>query len=151
LLDIIAEPSNKVTALYPPSFLRKTNQNYRTGTSSVHILEKPLSPLFVGLRFKHHDPFLKTFNEKTSRLFEAGLTDRWMYGFKPIPPKEEVGPQVLTMDHIGIGFLVCIVPLLFATVIFAFEICSKFIKNAWLSILKSVVEKILVRSLYVRK
>lgn len=35
---------------------------------------------------------------------------------------DEIGPQVLTMDHLGLGFLVCLIPLGLAIVLFSWKL-----------------------------
>lgn len=45
---------------------------------------------------------------------------------------DEIGPQVLTLDHLGLGFLVCLIPLVLAGTVFCAEVIFKATKILFL-------------------
>lgn len=133
-LNIIAEPSNKGTIVLLPSILHRTyNTEYRSGTSSLLVVDESIHLLFVGMEFKLFSPFLEAFNEKIDWMISSGLPQFWHNNFvnprnlKRIP--EEIGPQVLTMDHLEIAFKVCLSPLILSVFVFVVEVCVASLKN----------------------
>lgn len=107
------------------------NRVYRSGTSSILLLKEKLRSLFIGLAFKPFSPFYEILNEKIFRMVSAGLIDYWMN--RSMNPRgstafdENVGPQVLTMEHLAIGFKVCLVPLAISLTVFFFEMGRKYL------------------------
>lgn len=82
--------------------------------------------LNYGLVHKARSPFIKILEKKIVQLFEAGLTDLWikrMVTSDGIKRKlDDVGPQVLTLEHLEIGFVVWLVALAFTIPVFLVEI-----------------------------
>lgn len=105
------------------------NYLYRSGESSVTRLETTFTSAFLALMFKPFSPFFESFNEEIDQLISSGLISYWIniagnkYGFKR--KISEIGPEVLTMEHLGIGFLVCFIPLVISFVVFIAEVFSK--------------------------
>lgn len=128
-LDWIAEPENKFTTLEIHNMIRVVS-NYRSGTSSVlHLKEKSLT-FFAAFCFVRFSPFYELFNELMSNLAAGGIYD-FLYEsiLNPLGSKlkiDEIGPQVLTMEHLMIGFQVCSVLLIFSTIVFGLEIALKY-------------------------
>lgn len=79
--------------------------------------------------FKPFSPFFESFNMKIDQLVSSGLISYWVniagnkYGYKR--KISEIGPEVLTMEHLGIGFLVCFIPLFIGFLVFIAEVLSK--------------------------
>lgn len=125
-LQIVAEPENKATTLASPLVLTRIHRNFRNGFSSLLMLEENLQFVYFGLVFDPFSPFTKTFNDETVRLVEAGIADYWfrkMSNPTGITRKiEKIEPQVLTLDHLGIGFLFCIISLTFSIAVFIVEV-----------------------------
>lgn len=125
-LEIVAEPDNKFASCGVPQFLSHIENNLRNGFTSILMLETPIQNTQVGLIFKPLSPFYEMMNVKTMELVESGLIGLWIQ--KKTNGKlirrviEEIGPQVLTMDHLEIGFLVCSVPLMLSVMVFILEL-----------------------------
>lgn len=129
LLNVIVEPENKATSMFQLTYYTHLNREHRSGTLSIYYIQTRFSSVLAGPGFKRSHHLLKTINEKTSRFFEAGLTDFWTKE-EIKNPDDPIEPEVLTMDHIGIGLVCCIVPLILASLIFLLEIIhSKVNKN----------------------
>lgn len=81
-------------------------KDYRSGVSSIKT--QALRTMYTGLTLQKFSPFYEILNE-------------------------EIGPQVLTTDHLRIGFIFCIVLVSFAIVAFVAEIAipgmKKFFRN----------------------
>lgn len=137
LLNLLAEPENKFTTLLNQEYLNSIHGTYRDGTSSIHVLDETVAPLIAGQQFKEFDPLKKTFDEKFSRLYESGLINK-LHERNSLK-EEEIGPEILTMDHIGIGFLCCIAPLMIALGVFFLEIEHKAVKKVLKNITESIV------------
>jgi len=91
------------------------------------MIDKTLMTLQMGLFYQNFTPYFQVFNDVTMRLFEAGITDHISAktGFYPKAlqrPEDEIGPQVLNMDHLEIGFLACCVVMVVAALVFLLEV-----------------------------
>lgn len=102
--------------------LQKLSKRFRSGITSLNYIDKDFRPLVAGLSYKPHHILANKFSEKTSRLFEAGFNKFWFKQIREKVETEEIGPEVLTLDHIGIGFVSCIVILTIAAAVFVLEI-----------------------------
>lgn len=103
---------------------------YRSGISSlVYMKDIRNSPRVFWI--KPFSPFYETFKEKIELLISNGVVFHWWdkflnpKGFKRI--EDDIGPQVLTYEHLEIGFMVCLVPLSLSVVAFVFEAIKSFI------------------------
>lgn len=90
------------------------------------MLEEKIKMLTLGLKFKPFSPFIDILNKKIGELAAGGLINYWsdsMLNPKGIKQSiEEIGPQVLTMDHLAIGFLFCAIPFILCFVALVSEI-----------------------------
>lgn len=80
--------------------------------------------------FQPDAPFFDTIKTLTMKMIDAGLIQRVLPNmFKDFDEQkpEDIGPQVLTMDHLGIGFLACLVPMVSACITLVFEKILAFI------------------------
>lgn len=131
-LNFVAEPENKAVALGFEYFLEEINANYISGFSSLKILKEPFRNAFIGIRFSAFSAFYDVVNEHIKRLFDTGFIqyyrrERTRRTF--ISKADEIiGPQVLTMEHLGVGFMFCVIPLAIAAVLLAVEILIPQIK-----------------------
>lgn len=79
----------------------------------------------MSFKVKPFSPYIDTINKKAMQMFEAGLFVLWFRKSKNLrdfkEQIDEVGPQVLTMDHLGVGFIICLIPLAISTVVFVIE------------------------------
>lgn len=78
------------------------------------------------LYFPAHHRFYHTFNEKFKQMSEAGLIGHFIQEAKEMyirnTPQEHVEPfKELTLEELEAGFVVSVVPLLVATVVFCSE------------------------------
>jgi hypothetical protein len=105
--------------------------SYRSGFSSVFESEEEVFPSYVG--FMMTNALKDVIHFRASQLHESGII--WHFikqesDFKSKP--EEIGPQVLKLEHLKAGFVI-ICGLLGASVfVFAIECLSKLLKKALL-------------------
>lgn len=121
---IVVEPENKAVSQTTDGFFKIfLNQKYRSGTSSLRALDEVLQLMTGGCGFKKFSPFFEVFNEKIGQLIAAGVLKEFNERFLPsIKTKtDEIGPQVLTMEHLGLGFIACLIPLGLAIAVFCME------------------------------
>lgn len=122
---ITVEPENKAVAQTTDGYLTtRLHKKYRGGVSSLHALNEIVQVIPGGCGFKRFSPFFKTFNEFIGIYIAAGLSTSIEKMFAPeIQTKaDDIGPQVLTMEHLALGFIACLIPLALATAIFLIEL-----------------------------
>ena len=111
--NIAAEPSNNAIVESNRGSLAYyiDNAAYRSGTTSLTYMEENSKLVYTGIVFNDSSPFIEVYNEKLGWLKTGGLLDYWKL-YEYLPPKlEEIGPQILTLDHLRVAFLLCFAPL----------------------------------------
>lgn len=128
-LDIIAEPKNERTLIITSQFLNILEKSrYRSGKPSFRFLNVEERTIMLAFAMTPFDPFFEEFDEKIQKLLEAGVCPYRLNGdIIPIDGKndlydEEVPALVLSMDDLGIGFIVCLIPLTLSVFVFAIEL-----------------------------
>lgn len=124
---MVSKPENKLCVFDNKHIYDIIHQKkYRSGISSLHILERPTSLTFYGIPLKPYSPFNHLLNDIVLRLAAAGIFENdyknfyYSNGHKRTL-QEDIGPQVLTMEHVEIGFLVCLIPCFLSIVAFVLE------------------------------
>lgn len=135
-LNIISDPSTKgVTIMTDDQFNQAENRVFRSGFSSLSILDEGLTTFFVGLSFDDFDPYYETFNSKICQLFEAGIIS--LHHKIYVNPKgiervaEPIDTQVLSMEHLGVGFLIYLSSLAISFIVFLGEITFSYFKKQY--------------------
>lgn len=107
------------------------NYAYRSGISSILVLEQAIETSIAATSFETFDPFFELHNEMMGRLMDSGILFRLNElflnpnGFKMRMKNELIGAQVLTMDHLLIGFQICLAVLSISAIAFAVEVATK--------------------------
>lgn len=135
--DLIAEPANRATTIAVRSVLSHIEINlYRHGKSSRLILSERFKMFYIGLIFKPFSPFYEPVNILIWQLTACGLIDYWINNdFNPkrrTSILEDIGPQILTFEHLAIGFQVCLMPMFLSLVSITIEIGSKYFLKKYL-------------------
>lgn len=137
--DQVAEPLNRKTTMSTRSnFRRFQNLAYRTGLSSLAVLDDNILTTCFGFTFTSVSPFYETFTEKIGQMISSGLYEKWQgehdlhYERSKIVKlrNEEVGPQVLTLDHLCICFQLWLIPLTLSFVVFLYEVLNIRVRQA---------------------
>jgi hypothetical protein len=108
------------------------SETYRSGVASVFVADENVGPKYIG--FIMSPPLNDIITLKASQLQEAGITQRFIKSkflrgveFKP----EEIGPQVLTLQHLKTGFVMIFCLLASSVAVFAVEIAPKLARMFW--------------------
>lgn len=95
------------------------NRVFRTGFSSINILKE------VSSAFADFSPFYEILDGESLRMFAGGILQLALHfkvnskGKKKV--EEEIDPQVLSMDHLEIGCVFCLIPLSIGALAFLVE------------------------------
>jgi uncharacterized membrane protein len=75
-------------------------------------------------------PLFEKFNEQIDRMISHGIINYLYRRFQDISRKnEDIGPQVMTIDHIGIGFVVVLIFLGMSLIVFIIEVVVHRLSN----------------------
>jgi len=131
--DKTAEPENYYTMYVLRNWVHMlTKTKYRNGAPSLLLLEKTIKEIWDGFAFPRFSPYFEEFNEKISRMGSSGLISYWIEQEAPeLNDKlevEEIGPQILTVDQLAVGFYVCLVSIVIAMMAFLCEVLIPFLQ-----------------------
>lgn len=145
---MIADLENNMAMIGQLSFISKLhNLQYYSGTSSILVLKENIETVFFATTFTKFDPFIEIHNKMMGRLADSGILN--LFYAVHVNPKgfvsknDEIGPQVLTMDHLMIGFQICLAVMVASFVAFVVEITLKRYQNITMKIKVKVVSKML--------
>jgi hypothetical protein len=122
--DAYVEPENRMSLLGAPrSTLRKTLV-HRPELMSIFIADENVFPLFDVLKSK--GPAQERFFQKASQVYESGIFHR-VTELDDVFRKtsNEIGPQVLTLEHLRAGFVVFMAFLGLSFAVFLFELAPR--------------------------
>lgn len=130
----VVEPENKLS--FPSTSVALPyihNNHYRSGFSSLFKLKESFITVFNSIRHEPFNPFYESINTFLGDLAAGGFLNYWEQlllnprGFEI--KIDKIGPQVLTMDHLLVGFKICLVPLIVSMLVFLVEIAIKCFKD----------------------
>ena len=104
-----------------------------------------------GIVFNDLMPFLKTFKDLISYATSGGLMQMWFKDFfrtRSLRKEDENGPQVLTFEHLEIGFIACAIPLTLSVVVFVTELAVKRLKKMFDCALSYLIAPFVVVGFY---
>jgi hypothetical protein len=127
VLERCSEPENRMAFTGERDLLRQLILNYRRGVSSFHKTGESFKSIYYGF---YSDGSLRERSSLiASRLHEAGIISKiHREVYKLDWPKQtlpEIGPQVLTLDHLKAGFVICFVLFTTSFVVFGAEFVPK--------------------------
>lgn len=135
---MVAEPANKGFTYADCNNLQiLINISYRMGTSSLVCLSEVWRSFPWGLMFLPFSPYYEEFNEKIIQMNTAGLTSFWYRDsmrrrysrFEKRTKPPDIAPQVLTMEHLEVAFIACLVPLVASILVFIIEVSILMVNN----------------------
>lgn len=89
---------------------------------SLRMLREPFMTQNVGLAFSSLNFLTEPLKDKIMQLRPSGLLTYWVDNYlKQNRANQESEPEVLTMEHLTIGFQVCCMPLSLAFIAFIIE------------------------------
>lgn len=97
------------------------------------ILEEKIISDHYGFLFMVNEFMFDAFNRKIVQLVESGVADRIVnsYSVKLNKTEDKHGPVVLTLDHLGIWFIICLGFLTFAMISLVLELSVNFLTKAF--------------------
>lgn len=128
MLNIAAVSENKKMLPATYELIAATQKkDYRSGKSSIQVIKDKTLPMEITFSMEPFHPFFEEFHDKIQRLIESG-TMRFNEAGQSFGFDEEVPPLVLSMDDLGIGFVVCMIPLTLGAIAFIVEVLSPNVK-----------------------
>lgn len=114
--DIGTESLNQVTTMVKKNTIQQIQkEKYRGGTPSLIILEEDYILAYSGMAFDFYNSYAGVYNEMLLWMESNGVMAWWRQRFLfdfAVSKAEDIGPQVLTMDHLKVGFLICLIPVI---------------------------------------
>lgn len=151
-LDLVSEPKNQLTLLTSEEFINFAERNLlRDGKMSLKVLAEELQWQFDTFPMPLFSPLFEEFKDKIQRLVEAGLCPERLAG-RVVPLKfaqsrnTDTPVMVLNIEDLGIGFLVCLVPLALSIVVFVCELAVSRISALGVKALEWVTFTYLIRA-----
>lgn len=132
--QITSEPANKAVALTTQLHFKEICSFYRSGFPSLFPMKDIVVNSPMGFAFKQFSPFFESFNKKIGQLLDNGFVNELN---KKLPSDnikgfDDIGPQVLSLDHLWLGFIACLIPLALAIIVFFVEISVHAAKKLFL-------------------
>lgn len=125
----MADPRNELTHLVFRShyYANIKRMNRRTFVSSTYLLEENTATIPFYMLLPRFSPYTEKFNEKIDEMLASGIIERWHANEWSIERDEklffeEVGPQVLTIKNLKIGFFAFLITLALSSVVFVMEL-----------------------------
>ena len=139
--DVASESSNRAaTDDYRQELNFIEKHVYRSGITSLAALDEDYITYHSGIPFRNFSPYFETFNDVKIWFESNGIMEKWRQDSRDSSTKpDELGPQILTMDHLKIGFLACLVPLVFSIAAFIAELVRSKVEIA----IKKYVHRVL--------
>ena len=116
-----------MTMLISHEYLAELNQNaYRSDVSSVDILEEGFHTQHLGIPLPAYSPWIEEFNDKILKFQASGIFPyvhfrHFLINLSYHKKNGAIPPQVLTLDHLFVGFQICGIPMALSTFAFILE------------------------------
>jgi hypothetical protein len=140
-LDKVSEPENRYAFVTSPFEINGIFKLvYKNGLSSISITDESVSPMYLG--FVMHVSLKDIIPLKLSQIHESGgflffLQYMSLEKFKTKP--QEIGPQVLTLEHLRVGFILIFGLLALSVLAFVAE-CTPMLMKKVMSPLKKLFD-----------
>jgi hypothetical protein len=129
-LERIVEPENRLAYMFPPKYFSFLyGKKFKHGVFSLHEADEKLPPNLVGI---NSPGSLKEITSlKISQIVESGLYSRFIEDYKSQPKLSDIGPQVLTLQYLEVGFVICCSLYALSFVVFVLECNWKRLERAF--------------------
>ena len=114
------------------AYFRINNILYSRGLTSLILLEKSIKSTPLGIDFGIASPFADTLKNLLLHATAGGFIERWFaqwFNLKNKRKEDQIGPQVLTLEHLEIGFIACAIPLSLSVIVFLVELSVERLKK----------------------
>jgi hypothetical protein len=129
-LERLVEPENREAFIGFPYIIQNAYRiSYRSGKSSIFESHENIAPRYWGINMSVE--LKDIIHHKASQLLESGILPRLIKNADkdPIIGPEELGPQVLTLQHLSAGFVVIFGLLGLSFVAFLAEFVPTMLRN----------------------
>lgn len=124
MLNIVVEAENgKAVAATQKLIDAVQTKTYRSGKTSAKMLNDNIMPFRLSFAMEDFHPFYDEFHYQIQRFIESGRS-RFHRNIRNLLYDEEVPALVLSMADLGIGFIVCLIPLSLGVIAFIAEIVA---------------------------
>jgi hypothetical protein len=153
-LEFTAEPHHHSAMLGFSSIYNMMHGiHYRTGFSSIQIAKENIGNMYFAFTFKPRSPIVDLINIKAQQLQESGITTRILkkvlrtrrFLHHPLPSQ----PQILTVEHLHAGLLICVGLYALSFTVFLVEIGKKWMDRIFIHLLGSIIVLSLMRRPYI--
>jgi hypothetical protein len=143
-LGEMMEPSEKLGFLVQRLFFHiLIKDELRSGKPSPQLLDENFLQLSYAMMFTRNLPYTETFKNLVNQLITSGIVTEIQNErlLKHIPERtsEKIPPQVLTLEHLAVGFAIYLVATAFCVLVFVIE---KIFSGIILIIKESIVHKL---------
>jgi hypothetical protein len=122
---ILTEPENKLTLLVLRKLTKTFLARYLNKAPSLHLLEENTATLHFSLMFYRTSPlkfiFLKTIDQLIDNGVVQKIVETSSLADRKVNQDDEPSPQQLTIDHLGICFVVIVICLGISCTVFILE------------------------------
>jgi hypothetical protein len=135
--SIVPEPSNKVALeMWRTHFYRGLKYDIGRTQPSLYVLDKNIATIPWYMMMPKKIPYARTFMDKIDRMLASGLIQRWHAHIWMIIKDEktfidEIEPEVLTIEHLRLGFLCFSAFLVASCCVFLIEIANRAFTDAF--------------------
>lgn len=97
----------------------------RSGKASLRMLDENFFTLSHTMMFTRNLPYTEAFRNRVNQLISSGVPQRFyeqqMEKYRPLGSNDQIPPQVLTLEHLAVGFLIYLVVCAFCVLVFLIE------------------------------
>ena len=94
------------------------------------LMEEDYKMMHYRIVFKSFSPYFEVYNEVLGWMESKGFMSFWRQKYDYYLQRiEDMGPQVLTMDHLKDRFLACLVQLTLSVIVFIRELLMSKIRS----------------------
>jgi hypothetical protein len=131
VFDNLVEPENRLAFITIPSkYKMMIRDNYKKGMPSIFEADENLERVYSG--FQSHYVMKDIIHLKGSQLVESGIVNRHLkhvIAEELFTKPQEIGPQVLTVQHLSVGFIIIFGLLVLSIVVFMLECAPKLLRK----------------------
>jgi len=105
----------------------------KSGFKNYKIIEETFLSTSEGITLIFSSTINEAIDEKIAALLESGILSHWIAGVykekSQVANLNSDGPQVLTMDHLFIGFVIWLIALTFTILVFSAELICRYFQQ----------------------
>jgi hypothetical protein len=127
-MNTLVEPGSRMAFVTSKSTYRYFHESlFQTGISSLNLAKETVGNSYLVFYFTPLNPMYEEINHKSLQLQESGILANIMKKVTNEKSNMQIftGPQVLKVQHLKAGFLICTALLVMSFVVFMIELFLK--------------------------